>query len=138
MKVERVVLDSNVLISAALSPMGKPFACLDWVLDNATLIASSELIDEVATRLARPKFKKYVDEQRRRSFVADLTSSAVLVNLTGALKACRDPDDDKVLETAIIGNADCLVSGDQDLLVLNPFHGLSILAPARFLLAVGV
>jgi predicted nucleic acid-binding protein len=40
MKAERVILDTNVLISAALSPLGKPFACLSWVLDNATLLAS--------------------------------------------------------------------------------------------------
>jgi putative PIN family toxin of toxin-antitoxin system len=62
MKVERVVLDTNVLISAVLSPLGKPFACLHWVLDNATLIASRGLLDELETRLARRKFAKYVDE----------------------------------------------------------------------------
>ena len=62
MKAERVVLDTNVLISAALSPHGKPFACLSWVLDNATLLTSQELLTELETRLARPKFSKYVDE----------------------------------------------------------------------------
>lgn len=79
MRADRVVLDSNVLISAVISPLGKPFACLAWVLDPATLIASRELIEEVETRLARPKFAKYVDEARRRAFVADVTLSAVLV-----------------------------------------------------------
>jgi putative PIN family toxin of toxin-antitoxin system len=54
MRVERVVIDTNVLISAVLSPLGKPFACLHWVLDNATLIVSRELLEEVETRLARP------------------------------------------------------------------------------------
>ena len=137
MKADRVVLDSNVLISAVISPLGKPFACLTWVLDHATLIASRELIDEVETRLARPKFAKYVDVGRRRAFVADLTLSAVLVELTGQLKVCRDPDDDKLLETAILGRADALVTGDQDLLVLDPFQGLAIMSPARFLTVVG-
>ena len=75
MRVERVVLDTNVLISAALSPLGKPFACLEWVLHNATLIVSRELLDELETRLARPKFSKYVDESRRRALVADLASA---------------------------------------------------------------
>ena len=117
MKVDRVVLDSNVLISAAISPLGKPFACLVWVLDCATLIASRQIINEVETRLARAKFAKYVDKERRRAFVADLSLSAVLVEVTGLLKACRDPDDDMLLETAILGRADCLVTGDQDLLV---------------------
>ena len=133
MRVERVVLDTNVLISAVLSPLGKPFACLSWVLDNATLIVSRELLDEVETRLARPKFSKYVDESRRRAFVADLALSAVQVEIPGTLRVCRDPDDDKLLEVAVIGRADCLVTGDQDLLILNPFQGIPILTPAGFL-----
>jgi len=83
MRVERVVLDTNVLISAVLSPHGKPFACLSWALDNATLLASRELLDELETRLARPKFSKYIDEPRRRAFVADLALSIVLVEVRG-------------------------------------------------------
>jgi predicted nucleic acid-binding protein len=54
-----------VLISAVLSSLGKPFACLDWVLDNATLIVSRELLEELETRLARPKLRKYVDDAAR-------------------------------------------------------------------------
>ena len=78
MRVERVVLDTNVLISAALSPLGKSFACLGWTLDHATLIVSRELL-----RLARPKFAKYLDERRRRVFVAELAVVAVQVELSG-------------------------------------------------------
>jgi putative PIN family toxin of toxin-antitoxin system len=136
MKAERVVLDTNVLISAALSPHGKPFSCLSWVLDNATLLTSQELLTELETRLARPKFSKYVDEARRRAFVADLALSTVLVEVRGVVKLCRDPDDDKLLEITIAGGADCLVTGDQDLLVLDPFQGVPILTPAAFLEAI--
>ncbi len=136
MRVERVVLDTNVLISAVLSPLGKPFACLSWVLDNATLIVSRELLDEVETRLARPKFNKYVDDSRRRAFVADLALSAVQVELSGMLRVCRDPDDDKLLEMAVVGRADCLVTGDHDLLILDLFQRIPILTPAGFLAAL--
>jgi uncharacterized protein len=129
----RVVLDSNVFISAVISPLGKPFACVSWVLDCGTLVASLEVIDEVETRLARPKFAKYVDEAKRRAFIADVRLTAILVELTGNLKACRDSDDNKLLETAILGNADYLVTGDQDLLVLNPFQTVEIVTPAQFL-----
>src|SRR5262249_27692212 len=122
MRVERVVLDTNVFISAALSPVGKPFACLSWVLDNATLIVSRELVEELESRLARPKFAKYLDESRRRSFMADLALSAVQVELAGTVKVCRDPDDNKVLEIAAVGRANCIVTGDQDLLVLGTFQ----------------
>jgi uncharacterized protein len=103
------------------------------VLDNATLIAAREVIEEVETRLARPKFAKYVDKARRREFMTDLRLTAILVEVTGTLKACRDPDGDKLPETAIVGRADCLVTGDKDLLVMGPFHGIAILTPARFL-----
>src|ERR1700751_1986389 len=136
MRVERVVLDTNVLISAVLSPLGKPFACLSWVLNNATLIVSRELLDELETRLSRPKFNKYVDHPIRRALVADLGLSAVQVELSGAVNVCRDPDDNTLLEIAIAGRADCLVAGDQDLLVLDPFQGIPILTPAGFLTTV--
>jgi uncharacterized protein len=137
MRADRIVLDTNVLISAALSPFGKPFACLSWTLDNATLLASPQLLEELDTRLAREKFAKYLDEHHRRAFVADLALAAVLVDVHGLIKVCRDADDDKLLEIAVVGRADCLVSGDQDLLSLNPFQGVPILTPALFLAAVG-
>jgi uncharacterized protein len=59
MKAERVVLDTDVLISAALSAVGKPYACLAWVLENAVLVVSSELLSELETRLTRAKFDRY-------------------------------------------------------------------------------
>ncbi len=136
MRVKRAVLDTNVFISALLSPAGKPFACLSWVLGNATLLASRDLLLELETRLARAKFEKYANANRRKAFVADLALAAVLVETTGTLKACRDPDDDKLLEIAAIGNADCIVTGDRDLLVLDPFNRVRILTPAAFLEAV--
>jgi uncharacterized protein len=72
MAIERVVLDSNVLISAVISPVGKPSQCLTWVLENASLVLAASVIDEVATRLARPRFKKCIDEDKRRDFIARL------------------------------------------------------------------
>jgi putative PIN family toxin of toxin-antitoxin system len=136
MRVERLVLDTNVVISTVLSPLGKPYACLRWALDNATFIVSRELLEELETRLARPKFDKYLDASKRRAVVADLALSAVRVEVRGTVKVCRDPDDDKLLEIAVVGRADCLVTGDQDLLILNPFQGVPILTPAEFLAAL--
>ncbi len=136
MKVKRVVLDTNVLISALLSPAGKPFACLLWGLNNAAILTSHELLSELASRLARPKFEKYASAERRRAFVADLALVSVQVEISGSIKACRDPDDDKLLEVAVLGQADCIVTGDQDLLVLDPFLSVRILTPSAFMEAV--
>jgi predicted nucleic acid-binding protein len=60
----------------------------------------------------------------------------VQVELSGVVTACRDPDDNKLLEIAVVGRADCLVTGDQDLLILDPFQGIPILTPAGFLTTV--
>jgi uncharacterized protein len=136
MKAERVVLDTNVLISAALSSKGKPNACLTWVLENAVLLVSADLLIELETRLARPKFNRYITEARCQSFVAALGLVGVHVPFSGSIRACRDPDDDKLLEIAVSGGGDVIVSGDQDLLVLHPFQGVPILTPAEFLTAV--
>ena len=55
------------------------------------------------------------------------------VGLTRAITACRDPQDDKVLEIAVAGKADVIVTGDDDLLALHPFEGIPIVGPAEFL-----
>lgn len=53
--------------------------------------------------------------------------------ITGAALDCRDRDDDKLLETVLAGEADCVVTGDADLLVMSPFHGVPILTPRAFI-----
>ena len=133
MSAERVVLDTNVLISAALLAFGKPFAVFQHVLDTGVLIFSNETFEEIATRLMRPKFDRYVSSVMRERFLVDLAAVAEWTAITGALHFCRDPNDDKILETALAGRADCLVTGDADLIELHPFRGLSIVNPDEFL-----
>jgi predicted nucleic acid-binding protein len=59
-------------------------------------------------------------------------AAAELVEITERIVACRDPKDDKFLELAVNGRADAIVTGDDDLLVLNPFRGIPIITPAAF------
>jgi putative PIN family toxin of toxin-antitoxin system len=136
MKVDRVVLDTNVLISAALSSLGKPFASLAWVRRNAMLVSSKGLVEELSTRLARPRFSAYLDPAEVAEFLAAISEKVEIVEIGGQLNVCRDPSDDMVLETAVTGLADCIVTGDQDLLVLDPFRNIRILTPATFLAAL--
>lgn len=134
MKAERVVLDTNVLISALLQPAGSPRAAVNKVKSaNGVLLFSDETFDELTTRLFRPKFDVYVSRRHRTVFLAQLETVSEWVAITGAKLGCRDGDDDKVLETALTGNADCLVTGDRDLLDMSPFHGIPVLTPADFL-----
>jgi putative PIN family toxin of toxin-antitoxin system len=95
------------------------------------------MIEEIRTRLARPKFAAYVDPTQVAAFVAVLSDEAEIVEITGELRACRDPDDDVVLETAIRGRAGCILTGDRDLLTLDPFRDIRIVTPSAFIAAVG-
>ena len=134
MKAERVVLDANVLISAALRPDGPPRAVVDAVRqERGVLLFSDETFDELRTRLQLPKFDRYVSWEGRAVYLAQLEAVSEWVPIAGAKLGCRDPDDDKLLETALMGAADCLVTGDRDLLEMSPFQNIPILTPAGFM-----
>jgi putative PIN family toxin of toxin-antitoxin system len=138
MRAERVVVDTNVLISALLQPSGRTAAVLEAIRAvDGVLLFSDETFAELASRLLRPKFDRYVAWPTRERFVADLAVVGEWVTITGAVRACRDPDDDKFLEVALNGAANCLVSGDDDLLVLGTYEGIAILTPRDFLAVAG-
>lgn len=83
--------------------------------------------------LRRERFRKYIDEADRKLFLETLLDEAVIDEPTEATSACRDPKDDKFLELAVGGGAECIVSGDADLLALGPFRGIPMLTPQGFL-----
>ena len=80
-----------------------------------------------------PKFDRYVGREVRAVYLAQLEAVSEWVSITSAKLGCLDPDDDKLLETALMGEADCLVAGDRDLLEMSPFNDIPILTPAGFL-----
>ena len=80
-----------------------------------------------------PKFDRYVGREVRAVYLAQLEAVSEWVSITSAKLGCRDPDDDKLLETALMGEADCLVAGDRDLLEMSPFNDIPILTPVGFL-----
>ncbi len=132
MTVERFVLDTNVLISAALTPAGRPRVIVDAIRDgHGVLLFSDETFGELRTRFHRSKFDRYVSRDARWLFLAQLEAVSEWVSIVGAKLGCRDPGDDMLLETALLGGADCLITGDQDLLVMSPFHGIPIRTPAQ-------
>ena len=134
MKAERVVLDTNVLISAALRPEGPPRAVVGAVWsENGVLLFSDETFDEFRSRLLRSKFDSYVSREGRSVYLAQLEAVSEWVLITGTKLECRDPGDDKLLETALMGEADCPITGARDLLEVSPFHGIPILRPTGFL-----
>lgn len=98
-----------------------------------TVLMSQELADELNDVLSRAGFDRYTDRENREEFLQDLVRQAESVEITVPVRACRDPNDDKILELATNGDADYIVTGDDDLLVMNPFRNIAIITPAEFL-----
>jgi putative PIN family toxin of toxin-antitoxin system len=129
----RLVLDTNVLVSAALRNGSLPHRALLKARMEAKLMASDETLAEFCSVLLREKFDRDVARVIRLDLLEEYTKLCTLVPIPTSIRACRDPRDDKFLEVAVHGRADLIVTGDTDLLALNPFRGIAILTPAEYL-----
>lgn len=148
----RAVVDTNILVRALIMPQGTVgpvllrlrHTCAGQVLRGEyTLLYAQPLLEELIDVLNpagrgmchRPRIRhKYsLTEDDIQTVVSLILLRGEAVAPEKRITACRDPRDDKFLEVAVTGKADVIVSGDQDLLVLNPFAGIPILPPAGFL-----
>lgn len=125
-----VVLDTNVLVSYLLLTHSVPGQVVRLALDRHTVLASQATLDELASVLARPKFDRYVTPEARQHFLSEFSAIVQLTEITQTTDASADPDDNHYLNVAINGAADCIVTGDNHLLILHPFEGIPILAPS--------
>jgi len=130
---KRVVLDTNALISRLLSRGSVPARAVDLALAHHQILASEATLMELAEVLSRAKFDPYLTIDERQNFLRLFDRIAERIEVVRAIRVCRDPRDDKFLELAVEGEADIIITGDNDLLTLDPFQGISILTPARFL-----
>ena len=136
--IQRVILDTSTLVSAALREGSVPDQALLKALCTCDVCASVETLDELALVLERKKFDRYRDKESRRSFVALIRRHVLLFAVQNADMAavdpsCRDPKDNKFLALAMVSEANVLVSSDEDLLALHPWRGIPIVHPAEFL-----
>ena len=129
----RYVFDTNAIISALLFTTSVTGQAFTRSLDNGTVLISQPLVEELNDVLGRDKFNRYVKREERERFIDALVRELELVEITEVVQGCRDPKDDQILELAVNGNASWVVTGDNDLLVLNPFRGIQIVSPARLL-----
>jgi putative PIN family toxin of toxin-antitoxin system len=130
---ELYIFDANVIVSALLLPSSIPRQAFDKACSLGAVLLSSPVINELDDVLRRPHLEKYVHEDERIAFLIALVRKAHIISVTETIADCRDPKDNKYLELAVRGPAACIVSGDQDLLVLNPYRGIPILTPKQFL-----
>jgi putative PIN family toxin of toxin-antitoxin system len=132
MEVKSVVIDTNVLISSALSIKGVPAQVVRHFVLHSKICFSEETF-EFSSRLWPPKFDRYISRERRKSILFDFSNIAEWVEISGELKLCRDPDDNKSLELAIKASATMLVSGDRDLTDMKNIEDIPIYTPAQCL-----
>jgi putative PIN family toxin of toxin-antitoxin system len=137
-----VLLDTNVWVSAFINPHGFPARLKDaWITGQFDVVVSTPLLEEIADVLTRPRIQaKYgLSTEEIEQFLRLLQKRALHVTPTGDLHLCRDPDDDLILETAVLGSAQYIVSrdddlkGDDDLVAQMRSRGVEMLSVQHFL-----
>ncbi|MEY3868133.1 MAG: putative toxin-antitoxin system toxin component, PIN family [Microcoleaceae cyanobacterium] len=129
----RFVVDTNVLISALLLKTSVPFRAIELAEKQGIILYSEATLNELEQVLNRKKFNKYLSLEDRQVFLLKFISTSELVSITEKIAVCRDEKDNKFLELAVSGNANVIVTGDFDLLVLNPFQSVEIITPDMFI-----
>lgn len=127
------VFDTNSLVSAFLLPKSITRKAFDVGWERGILAHSRETLTELVEVLTRRKFDKYISLEDRFKAINLLELRSQLIEVREPVIACRDPKDDKFLALTLAIKADCLVTGDKDLLVLHPFRDIPILSPSDFL-----
>ena len=138
----RVVVDTNVFVSSVIGSKNAEEIVNKLGEEAFRLVISTFLLTELATVLERPKFQALIQDvgEARAKLLHLVEVSGTLVERTKPIEVCRDATDigadapdNRVLEAAVAGRADVIVTGDGDLLELDPFQGIEIMTPARFL-----
>lgn len=100
------------------------------------ILLSLELSEELNEVLGRERLNRHLTSEERKEFLGALLERVVLVEIIENLQECRDPKDNKVLELALNGKAQYIISGDRDLLALHPFRGVVVTTADQFLRAI--
>ena len=114
----RAFIDTNIWISAFINPDGPPAAVLAAFETEAFVaVISQPFLNELAAVLARGRIRRrlQVADEKAADTLTRLNRTAIMTYPTGTLQLCRDPKDDVMLETAILGHADYVVSCDDDI-----------------------
>ena len=129
MEKYKVVVDTNIFVSAFLGSKNAKLIIRDIFTDQHLLIMSHEQLQEIKTVMQRPKFSKYIHFHEIDEFISILSLRIRVPSNYGKINDCRDEKDNMILEAAVYGNADFIISGDEDLLILNPYRWINILSP---------
>ena len=133
----KIVLDTNVLVSALINPHGKPAQIINYVFENKIrLFTSPSIMEELERVLSYPKLMKRhgLNSEELKEFICDLLSIMSLIEEEKIIEVImEDPSDNKYLSCAIDAKVDFIISGDIHLLNLGEYEGIRIVTPAQFL-----
>jgi uncharacterized protein len=128
----RVVLDTNVLVSAIISDGKSRELLKKGIANQYSILISDPILRELTVVLKRPKFK--VSEDEVKNIILAIIRTAEVIMVKTKIKAVKeDPKDDMIIETAIDGGADIIVTGDSHLLSLETFRGINITTVEKLL-----
>lgn len=127
----RVVIDTNIFISALLKSKNCLAIYENLKQGNFHLLTTDEMINELVISSERSKFDFLEDDKKELQEV--IRESVEIVKPSEKVFICRDPKDNIVLECALSGKANFIVTGDKDLLVLKKFKNISIITPQKFI-----
>ncbi|MDE0480702.1 MAG: putative toxin-antitoxin system toxin component, PIN family [Gammaproteobacteria bacterium] len=131
----RIVLDTNVLISALISSSGPPGQLLSAVKrGDMTLVTSEYQLEELRKVLARERLRPYIKPEEAQDLINNLETIGTLIFELPECRLSPDPADNPILASAIAGNANLIVSGDKsDMLALGHVDDIRIVSPASAL-----
>lgn len=129
----RLVIDTGVLVSAALRPESVPALALEKALLNYDVCYSAATLEELRTALSRPKFDVYPSFAMRMDFVEGYRERAFAFVVTEMVSDCIDPGDSKFLALARVAEAELIMASDPHLTSMHPWRGMAIMPPAAFL-----
>jgi putative PIN family toxin of toxin-antitoxin system len=129
-----IVFDTNALVSAAIIPTSVSRQALLHAVEHYQLVHSEATWAEFTEVCTRKKFDRYFPDTSRSEFILTMARISVFLNVSPhAIFDCTDPKDNKFLELAVEANSRIIVSGDNHLLTMHPYRGISVLTPASFL-----
>jgi putative PIN family toxin of toxin-antitoxin system len=128
----KVVVDANVFISSFYWK-GKPRKIIERVTDgHDEAFITADILEEIQDVMSRPKFK--TDSKAIQEYIRTIKNAATIIDNSASIDiVSRDKDDDKILDCAKLAQADFIISGDKDLLVLNEYAGIFIVTPSYYL-----
>ncbi len=136
-KMTRIVVDTNLAISAAILRNSISNKAFSLALKNFLLVSSESTLAELIDVIYRPKFNKYLTEEARLEFLTLVAQASEIVHVTSVITDCADPKDNQFLELAVDAGAGIILSGDPHLTEMNPYREITIVGPKEFLETYG-